>query len=72
MVTEEGVYDTKIVKLSDESFKRRNLSWEDYYKPESGEIITEIDLFKDHTILYLEKEGVFNELLIILTARFLV
>ena len=58
-MTEEGVYDTKIIKLSDEQFKRKNFAWEDYYRPEAGEIITEIDLFKDHTILYLEKEGVF-------------
>ena len=57
-MTEEGVYDTKIVTLEDAKFKRKNFEFQDYYVPESGEIITEIDLFQDHTVIYLEKEGV--------------
>jgi len=58
VVTEEGVYDTKIVTIEDEKFRKKNFEFQDYYVPEAGEIITEIDLFKDHTVIYLEKEGV--------------
>lgn len=58
VVTEEGVYDSKIVALNDADFKKKNFAWKDYYVPQNGEIITEIDLFKNHTVIYLEKEGV--------------
>ena len=44
--------------LSDEQFEKRDFTWQDYYIPEHGEVVTEIDLFKDHTIIYSEKEGV--------------
>jgi len=58
VVSEEGVFDSKIVCLSEENFKKNNYKWEDYYLPQYGEIITEIDLFEDHTVIYVEKDGV--------------
>lgn len=53
----EGVFDFKIMELTDEDLKNPNFKFKDYYLPKQGERLKEIDLFKNNMVLYLEKEG---------------
>ena len=53
----DGVFDYKIMVLSDQEANKPNFKFTDYYLPKSGETLKEIDLFKNHMVLYLEQEG---------------
>ena len=46
--------------LDDLKYNEKKMTWEDYYLPSHGEIITELDLFETHAVLYLQKEGVIS------------
>ena len=52
-----GVFDYKIMSLKDKDAQASNFSFSDYYIPKPGETLKEIDLFKNHMVLYLEQEG---------------
>ena len=58
LTDKDNVFDFKVVTLSDEDFECGAFDrLEDFYLPREGEIINEIDLFKDNLVLYISKDG---------------
>jgi hypothetical protein len=56
----DKVYDYKVVRIAeDEVFSKpeSQLKFEDFFLPEQGEIITDIDIFEDKLALYVKKSG---------------
>lgn len=59
LTDKDGAYDYKIMKLSDQDFENsKEPKLVDFYVPPEGDRVKEIDLFKEHIVLYLDREGV--------------
>ncbi|KRX02134.1 hypothetical protein PPERSA_06329 [Pseudocohnilembus persalinus] len=53
----DGVYDFKIVTIDDTQFQQKNYQYKDFYVPDKGEILKEIDIFQNHIVLYQKQSG---------------
>lgn len=54
MLSNKNVYDFKIQTLKDEDLLAGRYNFEEFYQPAVGEVISEIDLFREHLVLYLK------------------
>lgn len=72
LITKEKCYDFKVITMAikeksakivyvDSKQPKKSIfqdfEVEDFYVPEDGEIVKEIDLFSDNLVLYIQKEG---------------
>ncbi|EAS03452.2 peptidase S9A prolyl oligopeptidase domain protein beta-propeller (macronuclear) [Tetrahymena thermophila SB210] len=55
--TKENCYDFKVITMSQASPSSKGYNIQDFYIPEEGEVIREIDIFEDCLVLYIYKEG---------------
>lgn len=60
VLSEEGIFDSKLMVMEDKKYIEKKFVWEDFFIPSHGEILTELDLFETHAVLYMQKEGVIN------------
>lgn len=66
---------TPAAQISSQQVKVNNesqwIGWKDFYLPQQGEVLSEIDIFKDYLTLYYTKDGIGNLKIIDMKAKLL-
>lgn len=57
ILSNKNVYDFKIQTLKDADLNQERYQFQDFYQPQPGEVISEIDLFQDYLVLYIRCEA---------------
>ncbi len=60
-------------QITSQNLKVKNesqwIGWKDFYLPQQGEVLSEIDIFKDYLTLYYTKDGIGNLKIIDMKAK---